>query len=242
MGFGNLPNFSDLKSLKKFGTGVGTVLGAGYLSGLGSGGSSASTGSDMGFGSFLSDNAGSLIGAGASFLGGERRNTAQVASAKDQMKFQERMSNTAHQRQMADLKKAGLNPILAAKYGGASAPGGAMPNIQDTITPAVNTGLQTYQATVQADKTRQETALMKEQLKPLSTQIGSTKADSWLKSAKRFLEDQNLINQKIAQDILEEDLKTAKRKGQISDLKYKLLKEGLDQIGNTFPQLQEILQ
>lgn len=66
----------------------------------------------------------SILDIGGSFL----QNDWNKRASQRAMDFSERMSSTAHQREVEDLRKAGLNPILSAGGSGAdSGSGVALP-------------------------------------------------------------------------------------------------------------------
>lgn len=73
--------------------------------------------------SFWEGAAGSLIGGLFSGFGQRSANKANLRIARENRAWQERMSNTAVQRRMADLAAAGINPILAGRYDASTPPG-----------------------------------------------------------------------------------------------------------------------
>lgn len=91
---------------------------------------------------------GAILGAAASLAGNligsnaqKSANRTNVALQREQQNWEERMAGTAVQRRMADLKAAGINPMLAAKDG-ADTPNVAPAQVQSTGRQWENLGQQ----------------------------------------------------------------------------------------------------
>lgn len=152
-----------------------------------------------------------LGAAGLGFLGQQLTNSANADAAGVTMDFQERMSNTAYQRQVKDLEAAGLNPMLAyIKGGGASTPSGATPTYQNSAAAGVSAGLgaaQAFNTSAQTSKvpyeitqivantlkTETDTVLSNQQIENLKTE--NEKAKAVIDNLK--MEYQNLFKQNL---------------------------------------------
>lgn len=81
-------------------------------------------------------------------------NEANRQIAAENRDFQAHMSNTSYQRAVADMQRAGLNPMLAYQQGGASTPGGAMATMEDALGKGINSGFRGAQLEPQIAQVR----------------------------------------------------------------------------------------
>lgn len=138
------------------------------------------------------------IAAGASLAGGIMdRNSAKAANeaninlSVDQRNWLEMMSNTAHQREVQDLRNAGLNPILSTRLGGASTPVPAVAHVEpvkslgSAFSGAVGAGASAYAQAANIEQTQAITANTNQNTMKASAETTNITADTQLKDAQR---------------------------------------------------------
>lgn len=164
---------------------------------------------------------GNLLGAlgssALSYISSERTNDRSEQIADKQMAFQERMSSTAYQRAVGDMKAAGLNPMLAYSQGGASAPVGSMPQIVNSGAVGVQTGLQAAAVLSGLENQKAQT----EQTKAATAKIVSETVDQKLNTAMRAWEVERMKG----------DAETADARGKTEHERYRaFMKHGLSEV------------
>lgn len=161
-----------------------------------------------------------LAAAGSSilgYLGQKDTNSTNMRLGREQMEFQERMSNTAYQRAMEDMRLAGLNPMLAAKVGGASSPAGAMPQVEN----AVSVGMSSAQQALGMAQTVQQVKMSQAQTEKIMAEKAKIESETYDKDFNKTVVEQlnelrrsqaSLSGQKQLTEIQENDLRAINRR------------------------------
>lgn len=107
------------------------------------------------------------LAGGSALAEGMISSAFNASQAGKQMRFQERMSNSAHQREVSDLRAAGLNPILSSKLAGSSSPPGA--SAQASSPDVAGKATHAYTAGVQKEMNQAQQAVLLAQTKDLNS-------------------------------------------------------------------------
>lgn len=145
---------------------------------------------------FLGGALGGIANAIGGYLSNQNTIAANIKMQKDAQKFSreeavtsrnwsEKMSNTSYQRGMADMRAAGLNPILAADQGGATtpnaamatSPGGSVPKLANWLGDGVSSALDLYRGIAAVQNVDADTKLKEAQAQQVPAATDKLRAE-----------------------------------------------------------------
>lgn len=106
------------------------------------------------------------------------QNDQASREAEKNRNFQERMSNTAHQREADDLEAAGINRLLTAGGSGASTPGGGQASVENVAQSGITSARENAQLKLAQKKNEAELGNMIKQGKLLDSQKNKTDVEA----------------------------------------------------------------
>lgn len=149
---------------------------------------------------------GSAVSGVSSLFGASKQNSSAKQIAAENNRLAVELASNQHQREVADLKAAGLNPILSAGGGGSAVPQLTAAPVQNELagaSEAVNTGLRSAQVKAQLDNLKADTALKSENATLAKENQGvatemrqKTVTDYWKADAEKNLTRQLEVNAK----------------------------------------------